>query len=193
MKNLLSLVCLGCLASVARGQAPVAWPLDPATHRIHYQAVVPVAGVSQLDLLARACGWATGAASPDTPPVVTHEPDTEVLVMSGTHPLAYTYSLGGMANGLPRTRTTHLVLHYTVRLYLREGRYRYEATDFAFAWSDSPTREPAEIELIEMRAINEEGASSLTAMRTRFQEATATLLTQLQDAMKKSNGTSVAK
>jgi hypothetical protein len=193
MKPLLFVVCLGCLASVARGQALVAWPLDPATHRIHYQAVVPVAGVSQLDLLARACGWATGASSPDTPPVVTHESDTEVLVMSGTQPFAYTYSLGSMANGLPRTRTTHLVLHYTVRLYLREGRYRYEATDFAFASPVSPTQEPAERDLIEMRAITEDGARSLTAERTRFQQATATLLTQLQDAMRKSSGKSVAK
>jgi hypothetical protein len=90
-----------------------------------------------------------------------------------------------MVNGLPRIRTTHLVLHYTVRLYLREGRYRYEATDFAFAWRASPTQEPAENELIETRAINEDGARSLTAVRTRFQQATATLLTQLQDAMRK--------
>jgi hypothetical protein len=193
MKTLLSVVCLGCLASAARGQAPVAWPLDPATHRIRYQAVVPVAGVSQPDLLARACGWATGAASPDTPPVVTHEPDTEVLVVSGTHPFAYTYALAGTFNGLPRTHTNHLVLHYTVRLWLRAGRYQYEATDFAFAWPAAPAPEPAENELIETKALNEVGANSLTAVRKSFQEATATLLTQLQDAMSKSSGKSAVK
>ena len=193
MKPLLSIVCLGCLASAARGQAPVAWPLDPTTHRIRYQAVVSVADVSQPDLLARACGWATGVASPGAPPVVTHEPDTEVLVVSGAQPLAYTYALAGTFRGLPRTRTTRLVLHYTVRLWLREGRYRYEATDFAFAWPASPTPEPAENDLLEMKALNEDGASILTAERTRFQEATATLLAHLQAAMNKPGGKSAAK
>ncbi|QIX62899.1 hypothetical protein HER32_17655 [Hymenobacter sp. BT18] len=171
----------------------MAWPLDPVTHRIHYQAVVTVVGVSQPDLLTRACEWATGTAHPDTPPVIKHEPDTEVLIMSGAQPFACTYPLESTGNGLPRTRTTTLRLHYTVRLYLREGRYRYEATNFVFAWPDDSTQEPAEVELIEMKAINEDGARSLTAMRTRFQEVTATLLTQLQDAMRKPSGKSAAK
>ncbi|WBO86740.1 hypothetical protein [Hymenobacter yonginensis] len=187
------LLCFVCLASVARGQAPVPLPLDPVTHRIHYQAVVPVAGVSQPDLLTRACGWATGAASPTTPPVITHEQDTDVLAMSGTLPFIYTYSLAGTANGLPRTRTNRLVLHYTVRLHLREGHYLYQVTDFAFAWPAAATPEPAESEFFEMRALNEEAARSLTAERTRFQQATATLLTQLQDAMSNPNGQSAVR
>ena len=187
------LICFMCIASVARGQAPVAWPLDPAKHRICYQAVVPVVGASQADLLSRACGWAMGAASPHTPPVIMHEPDTEVLVVSGVQPFAYTYYWGSTATGLPHTRTNRLVLHYTVRLYLRAGRYRYEATDFAFVWPAAPRPEPAENELIETRAINEEGARILTAERTRFQEAAATLLNQFQDAMSKPSEKSAAK
>ena len=98
-----------------------------------------------------------------------------------------------MASGLPQTRTNHLVLHYTVRLYLREGRYRYEATDFAFAWSDAPTQELAENELIEMRALNEERARILTTERTRFHEDTAALLAQLRNAMSKPGGKAAAK
>lgn len=181
-----------CFASVARGQAPTLWPLDPVTHRLHYQAVVPAVGVSQSELLTRACAWATGTAAPNTPPVISHEPDTEVLVMSGAEPFVYTYSLASTDKGLPRTRMANLRLHYTVRLSLREGRYRYEATDFAFMWPHTATPEPAEAELLEMKPLNEEGARIITAMRTRFQEVTAALLTQLQAAMRNPSGKSAA-
>ncbi len=189
---LLSIFCLYLLIDSAYAQSLGGLPVDRATGRIRYQAVVPVAGVSQADLVARACEWATAAASPDTPPVIWHQPDTEVLVLSGAQPFAYTYAMGGTFNGRPRTQTIRSVLHYTLRLYLEEGRYRYEATDFAFVRPTSPTKEPAEDPLIRTKAITESGASSLAAERQQFQVVTAKLLTQLQDAMRKPSGESAA-
>lgn len=195
--NLPLFFCLIGLVGPARGQAPAAWPLDPATHRIRYAAVVPVAGARQADLLARARGWATGFAALGQPAVLTHAPDTEVLIVSGTQPFAYSYALAGTATRPALRHTTPLVPYCTATLSLREGRYRYEVTDFVFAYPTarppSPARLPAEAELIEAFAITEDSAQGQTAIRMAFREATATLLTHLQDAMSKPLGASATK
>lgn len=52
---------------------------------------MPVAGVSQADLHARALAWASGIASAEKSPVVTDEPDTEVATGYGAQPFAYAY------------------------------------------------------------------------------------------------------
>lgn len=77
-------------------------------------------------------------------------------------------------------------MHCTVKLALRQGRYRYEVTDFVFEYSkakSAPTRLPAEDDLIRTRAINEDGDQMLTAERQCFAAAAAELQAQLKEKM----------
>ncbi|MBF9142297.1 hypothetical protein [Hymenobacter properus] len=197
MKILLPVVFLCCVARPARAQAPAAFPLDKATRRISYAAVVPVAGASQADLQARAQAWANGIAPADQPPLVASEQGTEVVTASGAQPFVYTYDLTQTIGGYPRHRTTKLVLHYTAKLSLREGRYRYVVTDFIMEYPlakpPSPARLPAEAVLIEARPLNEDGSSSLTAERKAFAEAAAKLQAQLKEKMNMTVNASEAK
>jgi len=187
MKFLLPVSLLCCVAGTARGQAPAAFPMDKATRRIAYTAVVPVAGASQADLQARARAWANGIAAADQPPVVTNEPDTEVVTVAGSQPFAFTYEMMESTALQPRHHTIREVLRYTATLSLREGRYRYELTDFVIEYPTakppSPTSLPAEVDLIETRALNEDGSNSIAAQRKTFAAAVAKLQAQLQQRM----------
>lgn len=188
MRVLFPVAVCCCVAGTAWGQAPASFPMDKATRRISYTAVVPAAGASQADLQARARAWASSIAPAEQqPPVETKEPETEVLTAYGAQPFAYTYETTENGKHPPRHYTTKLVLHYTAKLWLREGRYRYEVTDFAFEYPlakpPSPTRLPAEVDLIKARAITEEGGEMLTAERKRFTEAATKLQAQLKEQM----------
>jgi hypothetical protein len=164
-------------------------PVDPTTHRIRYTALVPVAGRRQTDLLAAARTWFLEIGRPDKPAVLTSTLGTDVLVAYGTQPFAYTYRYAPTteATTTPQHYTIRLVLHYTATLLLQQGRYTYQVTDFEFeyptATPPSPTRLPAEDDLLHVRAINERGASMITAERASFQEAMGKLLAQLQKQM----------
>lgn len=187
MKTLFPVVLLCCEAGRVSGQAPALFPVDKATRRICYAAVVPAAGVSPADLHARALAWA-GSVSPATPPVVVQEPDTEVITASGAQPFVYTYASTKNGTRPPQHYTTSLVLHYTAKLALRAGRYRYELTDFVFEYPTarppSPTQVPAEDDLIRTRAITEEGGQMLASERQGFAAAAAKLQAQLQERLR---------
>jgi hypothetical protein len=189
MKISLAFFLLYCWAAITWGQTQTTLPVDPTTHRIRYTALVPVAGRSQADLLASARVWAKGISLPDKPAVLTSTPDTDLLVAYGRQPFSYTYTYTppNKATTTPQHYTIRLVLHYTVTLSLQPGRYKYEVTNFDFdyptAKSTSPTRLPAEDDLLHVRPINERGASSIAAERVSFQETMVKLLDQLQKQM----------
>ncbi|MBD2723979.1 hypothetical protein [Hymenobacter armeniacus] len=187
MKTLLPIALFCCLTGTTMGQAPASFPLDKATRRICYTAVVPAAGVSQADLRARARAWASGIAPASRPPIETSELDTEVVAADGSQPFAYTYEAVESGTRPARHYTIKLVLHYTTKLSLREGRYRYEITTFVIEYPmakpPSPTSLPAEADLIEARALNENGSNSIAAERKSFAEAAAKLQAQLKQRM----------
>ncbi|WP_046245638.1 DUF4468 domain-containing protein [Hymenobacter terrenus] len=197
MKILLLVAFLSCAAGNTMGQAAASFPIDKVTRRICYTAVVPAAGVSQVDLRARARAWASSITSADKPAIETNEQDTEVVIVYGVQPFAYTYETAESTTRLPRHYTINMVLHYTAKLSLREGRYRYEVTDFVLehplAKPPSPTRWPAEDDLIKARALNEDGTNSLTAERKSFATSAAKLQVQLREKMNTPIITSEAK
>ncbi|MBO2010743.1 DUF4468 domain-containing protein [Hymenobacter negativus] len=178
---------LCCVAGMARGQAPTAFPLDKTTRRICYSAVVPMAGASQADLHARAFAWASSKAPAGPPPVVIQEPGTEVITADGAQPFAYTFPFTNHGTRLPQPNTVNMVLHYTVKLAVREGRYRYEVTDFVFEYPVakplSSSKRPVEDDLIKTHAINEDGGNMLEAERKSFAAAAAKLQVQLKEKM----------
>ncbi|RZK29856.1 MAG: DUF4468 domain-containing protein [Hymenobacter sp.] len=98
-------------------------PLDENTHRITYTGVVPVAGTKQAELLARAKVWANGVVVNTTRPVVTNEQGTDVVTVSGSHPMNIKMPLSfGVSNAL--------LLRFTATISIREGRYQYRLTEF---------------------------------------------------------------
>ena len=103
-------------------------PLDSATGRIQYAAVVPVPGASQVELYARAQLWFADTFA--SAKQVVQVADQEAGVLQGTAFYPLVLEVGG----------THYVerLWYTVKLVLKDGRYKYEVTDLHLqAYPDS--------------------------------------------------------
>lgn len=96
-------------------------PADSLTHRIKFQGVVPVPGVSAAELQGRAREWV--ALTFMDAHAVTQLDDAVrgVLIVRG-----YTASWVNMARKFPESK----LFSFTCRLEFREGRYRYEVFDF---------------------------------------------------------------
>jgi len=129
-------------AQAAVAAAPLlSLPLDSATGRIQYTAVVPVPEASQVELYARAQLWFADTFG--STKRVVQVADQAAGVLQGTAYYPLVLEVGG-------TRYPEL-LWYTVKLVLKDGRYKYEFTDFRFqAYSNSdpyavaPVAVPAE-------------------------------------------------
>jgi hypothetical protein len=95
-------------------------PFDPATGRILYTEVVQVPGASQAELYARAKLWFadTFKSTKD----VVQAADKEAGVIQGTGFQGITVVVMGTH--------TPLRLWYTVKIALKEGRYKYDITEF---------------------------------------------------------------
>jgi hypothetical protein len=97
-------------------------PIDPKTQRITYQGVVPVPGVSQADLYARAAAWAARAYP--VPGQLTPHPEASELLVKGqrvvTLRTTYAEVLRGSYAG---------VVHHTLTVYVKDGRYKYVLSD----------------------------------------------------------------
>ncbi|MGI4874684.1 MAG: DUF4468 domain-containing protein [Janthinobacterium lividum] len=106
----------------ANDAAPL--PLDPQTHLITYEGVVPVAGVNQADLYARARAWVAKEYPPADVQFEQQDAATGQLVLKGQRPAAVHLPYNGMAR-----LTTAGVIHHTLAIYLKDGRYKYVLTD----------------------------------------------------------------
>ena len=169
---------LTCWVSSARGQTGTVRAVHPPTHRFAYAAVVPVPGTNQADLLRRALAWSQRQSLADRPPVLTSEPGTGTVRTAGVRPFVET------AYG----QVHRLALHFTAQLDVREGRYRYELTEFVIVYPatrrGAGERIPAE-DYFNGRVIPlaESGARSILAMRACFAEAAQEAQDDLKAAM----------
>ena len=107
----------------------VSLPIDSATHMVTYSAVVPVPNATKDALFGRAQLWFA------TPQVSAHMAQTidsaaSIMVGQGVSEVILR-SLGSMWE--------HVQLFYTVKLSVKQGRYKYELTDFYF--QEYPTHE----------------------------------------------------
>lgn len=126
MRKRLLLGVLACgLAQAAAAQKPLVpapgLPADSLTHRIKFQGVVPVPGVSAAELQARAREWV--ALTFQDAHQVTQLDDAArgVLIVRG-------YTTTWVDWTAKRPETT-MPLAFTCRLDFRQGRYRYEVFD----------------------------------------------------------------
>ena len=99
-------------------------PLDPQTQRITYQGVIPVPGVSQADLYARAQAWINQTYSADK--VLTPNPATGELVLQAARPAVVRREYEGVL----RPSYAGAVRH-TLTVYVKDGRYKYVFTNLS--------------------------------------------------------------
>jgi hypothetical protein len=114
---LLFSVSLGTARAQATcSKAKLPFPVDSLSGKILYQAVVPTPGVAQAELYRRARNW-----------FVSRFPD-----------YAHTVSVDDQAAGelagtyctIMQKLTNRYEVWRTLRVYVKDGRYRYELTDF---------------------------------------------------------------
>jgi hypothetical protein len=98
-------------------------PIDPQTQLISYQGVMQVPGVSQADLYARAAAWAT-RTYPMPSEITPHSETGEITVkgqqMVMLHNTSYAEVLRSSYAG---------VVHHTLTIYVKDGRYKYVLTN----------------------------------------------------------------
>ncbi|MFD1467548.1 DUF4468 domain-containing protein [Hymenobacter caeli] len=99
-------------------------PLDPQTQRIAYEGVVPVPGVSQADLYARARAW-VARAYPLKDDVVQLQDQAQITVKSARIARVRTPYAGVLRSSYAG------VVRHTLTIYVKDGRYKYVLTDLA--------------------------------------------------------------
>lgn len=97
-------------------------PMDSATGKVSYKAVVQAPGVSQAELYARAKKWFADAPSATKLPLLTADATGGKLV-GKTSELMMQNVLGANVQ-VPMWRT--------ITIQVKPGRFRYQITDFAF-------------------------------------------------------------
>jgi hypothetical protein len=110
-------------------------PIDPDTKRITYADVVQVPGVSQAELYTRAKLWFAEAFKSAKQVVQADEKDAGIVQGEAWSPMEAHF----MGKNMPASNTR---LWYTVKLACRDGRYRYEISEFkyeAIATAQFPT------------------------------------------------------
>ncbi|GAA4371943.1 DUF4468 domain-containing protein [Hymenobacter koreensis] len=157
--------------------------MNKATRRVMFTEEVPVAGASQAELQERVKAWVMALPAPPKSLITTRELDNEAMQAASAQPLSYTYSY--THNGAKRTYTATAHLHYTTKLCLQEGRYRYEVTDFVFVEPGGATSFEDYFLTGKVRPIGEGGAASFEALRKAFEAAAAKLVANLKVAMNK--------
>lgn len=126
MRKPFLLAALLCgLAQAAAAQRPIVpaanLPADSLTHRIKFQGVVAVPGVSAAELQGRAREWVALTFQDARQVTQLDDASRGVLIVRGI-----TTTWVNLARKFPTTSA----LAFTCRLEFREGRYRYEVFDF---------------------------------------------------------------
>ena len=120
MKNVL-LLCLLCYSLSAAAQDPYAGiPRDSATGKLAYQGIVPVPGASKEALFVRAHEWVSATFRSAKDVVQLDDKQAGVLVVKGCY---IPTSIG--STGIYATYYWH-----TVKIEVKDGRFRYTITDF---------------------------------------------------------------
>lgn len=106
-------------------EAPPALPVDATTHLVDYTAVVEVPGAKQSDLYARAFEW-VAATYPGAANVLQNKELGRITVQGVTHPRYRNTEFGNV---------TH-----TFNIYVKDGKYKYEFTDFRHEFKGAGTQ-----------------------------------------------------
>ena len=125
MKYIVLLCCLLACGRPAAGQvSPL--PVDSLTHKVTYQGVVQVPGASQAELYSRAREWF--AATFGSSKTVLEMDDRVSGKLIGRAYAQFDFS-SGFGAPLP------WAMWRTIKVEMKEGRYRYTITDFMLGHS----------------------------------------------------------
>lgn len=108
-------------------------PLDATTQRITYSAVVPAPGASQAELYARARAWIATAYPQQNARLTREDPASGQLQLQGTQLV----QLRTVYEGIPRG-TYAGVVHHSLSIYVKDGRFKYIFSDFVHDAQNSP-------------------------------------------------------
>lgn len=140
MKTLFTLLLCLC-ATLAHAQVldSLKFPIDPDTHLITYTEVVSAQGIPQTELYARAKLWFAGTFKSAKDVVQADEKEAGVVQGAGWQTI-YIKSMG-----IP----SPLKLWYTVKLAVKDGRYKYDISSFrteaeVSKYNLNPTANPVE-------------------------------------------------
>ncbi len=130
MKHLFTLfLFLGAGGATAQTVDSLKFPLDADTHRVTYSEVVPARGTSQPELYTRGKLWFAGTFTSAKDVLQVEEKDAGILQGSGWQTI-YTQVMGATAPDK---------LWYTVKITVKDGRYKYDITDLRLDSNTSGT------------------------------------------------------
>jgi len=95
------------------------WPIDPETKQIIFTEVVAVDSVSKDELYLRAKEWFAKTYNDSKEVIQLSDKEAGKIIGKGVY-LAYYHSIGLRNGGL---------VHYTLTVIAKDGRYKYELTD----------------------------------------------------------------
>ena len=123
MKKLLTLLA-ACVALASQAQtaqvAPATYPKDATTGLIDYTDVVPAEGVQQAELFKRGKIWIASTFKSAKEVIQAEDKDAGFIVAKGFSPIII------KAVGIGNAEK----LYYTIKLNYKDGRYKYELTEF---------------------------------------------------------------
>ena len=100
-------------------------PVDATTHRITYEGVVEVPGVTKEQLYSRALEWVAKAYNSAQDVIQMQDKESGKLVMKGLTKVSIRSYAGG-------------VVRHTFSIYVKDGRYKYIITNFEHDASVAP-------------------------------------------------------
>jgi hypothetical protein len=124
------LFCLSFSAAAQEWKSPL--PIDSATHKITYQGIVQVPGVTRLELYSRALSWFANFFGPSFDSLENSSPSNGSLTANGY--TAFDYAFMGKAMPWAMWRR--------IKVEAKDGRYRYTITDFHLG---GPLRTPESV------------------------------------------------
>jgi len=186
MKKLLTamfaLAAFAGQAQTAPAAQPAAYPTDAATGRLDYTEAVPVEGVSKADLFTRAKVWLAGSFKSAKDVVQTEDKDAGIMVGKG-------YSTISLTMGRV---TVPAKLFYTLKMNFKDGKYKYEFSDFYFENEPVPelgnriNKTPAETWVL-APAKDDRAGKVIALYKAQFDQTVQGLVASLKAGMLKSS------
>lgn len=124
MKTALALLLMLATSATHAQTAPATpvatYPKDAATGLIDYTDVVPVEGATQAELFQRGKLWLASSFKSTKDVIQAEDKDAGFIIAKGNSTIVI--KAAGLGNAEP--------LYYTIKLNYKDGRYKYEVTDF---------------------------------------------------------------
>lgn len=130
MKKIIALIGFICISSFANAQneplvTPYAVPLDTITNKITYEGVIDVKGVAADELYNRFYNWFKTFYKNPTEVIRENDSTTHKIVGKPRFRIANPPDKQG-------NRTDAGVAQYTITVLAKDGRFKYELTDFSW-------------------------------------------------------------